>query len=452
MTRTRPASVATAAVGNPALLAQLEAAFLWHPWSPSVRPSDALMLVSGNGCEVTDVSGRRFLDARAGLFNATLGYGRPEVVQAIAEQAATLMTYGLGAASTPPAVLLAARLAELFGKPLTRTFFVNSGSEATEAAVKIARGYHALRGQPRRQMVLSLADGYHGTTLAAVAMTRLPTTRAGVGPLPAGFASVATPRCQDCTTGHEHEVCAGPGPEALEETITRLGSDAVAAFMVEPVLGVGGIVPLPHGYLAAARQICDAHGVLLIVDEVMTGFGRTGAWFAHQAAGVVPDLVTTAKGLTGGYAPLAAVTARQRIFEVFAGDPLIAGLRHGHTTSGHAIAAAAALAVLRVIDDHNLVEHAAIVGQTLQRQLQAALAPASVVRDVRGVGLLVGVQLDSAHRAAAVTAACQRDGVLVRQQGTVVAIAPPLILTPAQGDRIAAAVAEAVSDGAAAGS
>ncbi|BCJ61580.1 aminotransferase family protein [Micromonospora endophytica] len=405
-----------------------------------------LMLVAGDGCDVVDVGGRRFLDARGGLFNATVGYGRSEVVKAIREQTAALMTYGLGAASTPPVVRLAAQLAELFGRPLTRTLFVNSGSEATEAAVKIARWYHALRGEPSRQVILSLADGYHGTTASAVAMTRLEATRSGVAPLPEGFVTVPTPRCVDCGRGSLHGDCVVPGPQTVEETIVRLGPGAVAAFMVEPVLGVGGIVPLPAGYLMAVRRICDEHGVLLIVDEVLTGFGRTGAWFAHQAAGVLPDLVTTAKGLAAGYVPLAAVTARQGVFDVFAADPVVGGLRHGHTTSGHAVAAAAALAVLQVIADNDLVAHAAEVGATLLGRLRADLGRVPGVREVRGHGLLIGVQLDSVVRAAAVTAACQRAGVLVRQQKEVVAVAPPLIVTSAQAARIADTLTQATTD------
>ncbi|MGC4851869.1 aspartate aminotransferase family protein [Micromonospora sp. DT4] len=435
--------VLAGAVADPTELARLDDAYLWQPWSPVRRSEDAATIVAGDGCEVVDADGRRYLDARGGLFNATVGYGRPEVVEAMAAQARTLMTYGLGPASTPPAVLLAARLAGLFGEPLTRTFFCHSGSEATETAVKMARFYHALRGEPQRSTVLSLADGYHGSSLAGAALTRLPAVRAGVEPIPAGFASVATPRCAACAAGEAHPRCVVPGPEALQEVIVRLGPGRVAAFVVEPVLGVGGIVELPPGYLAAVRRVCDEHGVLLIVDEVMTGFGRTGAWFAHQADGVVPDIVTTAKGLAAGYAPLAAVTATQQIYQAFAADRVLGGFRHGYTTGGHAVAAAAALAVVQVIEDNDLVTHAAQVGRSLLQRLRAEL-PGPVVREVRGRGLLAGAQAGTERQAAEIVRECRRDGVLVRPQQTVVTLAPPLVLSREQADRVADSLAKAV--------
>jgi adenosylmethionine-8-amino-7-oxononanoate aminotransferase len=443
MTGTAAAPVLAGTVPDPTELARLDDAYLWHPWSPVQRSRDAVTIVAGQGCEVVDAVGRRYLDARGGLFNATVGYGRPEVVAAMAGQARTLMTYGLGPASTPPAVLLAARLAGLFGEPLTRSFFCHSGSEATETAVKMARFYHALRGEPQRRTVLSLADGYHGCTLAGAALTRLTAVRSGVEPIPAGFASVATPRCAACAAGEVHPRCVVPGPEALQEAIVRLGPARVAAFMVEPVLGVGGIVELPPGYLAAVRRVCDEHGVLLIVDEVMTGFGRTGAWFAHQSEGVVPDIVTTAKGLAAGYVPLAAVTATQQIYQAFTADRVLGGFRHGYTTGGHAVAAAAALAVLQVIEDNDLIGHAGEVGRSLLGRLRAEL-PGRVVREVRGRGLLVGVQAATDRQAADIVDGCRRDGVLVRPQGTVVTLAPPLILSQQQADRIVDSLVTAV--------
>ncbi|MGA8114106.1 MAG: aminotransferase class III-fold pyridoxal phosphate-dependent enzyme [Actinocatenispora sp.] len=424
-------------------LAELDRRHLLHPWTPMGLPGQ-LVLVAGQGIEVTDSYGRTYLDGRSGQFNATLGYGHPRVVSAIQEQAGKLMTYALLGASNEPAVLLAAKLAELFGEPLTRTLFCNSGSEASEAAVRIVRMFHALRGQPDRATVLSLADGYHGTTIATTAMSASPIAWMGCGPLPGGFAQVPTPRCANCVSGADHDTCTVPGPEALEETIAAHGAENVAAFIVEPVLGVGGIVPLPAGYLRTVREICDRHGVLLIIDEVTTGLGRTGAWFAHQRDGVRPDLVTTAKGLTGGYAPFAAVTMTTTIADAFAADPMLGGLRHGHTTSGHAIGAAAALAVLRVIEEDGLIEHAATVGERLCGQLTERLTGLDGVRDVRGIGLLAGIEFDTFPRAAQVVAGCLGDGVIVRAEGTVLSVAPPLIVTEAQVDRIVDALHKAV--------
>ncbi|MEU8976439.1 aminotransferase class III-fold pyridoxal phosphate-dependent enzyme [Streptomyces monashensis] len=414
-------------------LAELDRRHLLHPWTPH-GIGDRLVLVEGQGCEVTDSYGRTYLDGRSGQFNATLGYRHPRVLATIEEQAGKLMTYALLGSSNEPAVLLAARLAQLLGEPLERTLFCNSGSEATEAAVRIVRMYHALRGQPGRTTVISLADGYHGTTVAAAAMSASPIAWTGCGPLPEGFVQIPTP-------GSAGD--ARPGPEALEETIVAQGAENVAAFFVEPVLGVGGIRPLPAGYLRAVREICDRHGVLLVVDEVTTGLGRTGAWFAHQREDIRPDMITTGKGLAAGYVPFAAVTMTTAVADVFAGDPMLGGLRHGHTTSGHALGAAVALTVLRTIEEEGLIDHAAAMGERLCGQLTDRLKGLDGVSDVRGVGLLAGVEFDSFGRAAQVSQACLGAGVVVRSEGPVLSVAPPLIVTAPQVDRIVDALYDA---------
>jgi len=414
-------------------LAELDRRHLFHPWTP-FGVSDQLVIVEGHGCEVTDSYGRTYLDGRSGQFNAALGYGHPRVLAALLEQARKLMTYALLGASNKPAVLLAARLATLLGQPLARTFFANSGSEATEAAVRMARMFHALRGQPDRTMVISLADGYHGTTIATAAMSASPIAWAGCGPLPGGFTSIPTPR-------------EAADAEALSEAIIAHGPGRVAAFVVEPVLGVGGIYPLPDGYLRAVRDVCDRNGVLLVVDEVTTGFGRTGVWFAYQREGIRPDVVTTGKGLTAGYAPLAAVTTTDTIADAFAGDPMLGGLRHGHTTTGHALAAAIALAVLQTIEDDGLIEHAATAGDRLRAGLTDTLTGMPGVRDIRGVGLLVGIELDSFERAAGIVMGCRREGVIIRNEGPVISVAPPLIVSTDQVDRIVDTIAAAAAGG-----
>jgi adenosylmethionine-8-amino-7-oxononanoate aminotransferase len=374
------------------------------------------------------------LDLRAGTLNAAVGYGHPQVVEAITDQATKLMTWDLGEATTIPAARLAARIAELAPGDLARTLFCNSGSEAVEAAVKIARGWHALSGRSERTWVLSLRDGYHGSTAAGIAATGSPFRRTNAGPLPSGYAQIATPRCPECGAGVAHWACQVPGAEELESAIERHGPERVAAFLVEPVLGVGGVIVPPKGYLRAVREVCTRHGVLLIADEVVTGFGRTGCWFGCDHEGVVPDILVTAKHLAGAYAPLAAVTVPDAIFTTFAQDPFLGGLRHGHTTGGHAVACAAALAVLDVITSGRLVEHCAAVGQRLAAKLEDARGIAGV-RDVRGRGLLLGVEFESVELAGAVAAVAQDAGVLVRSFGTVLTIAPPLVITADEAER-----------------
>jgi adenosylmethionine-8-amino-7-oxononanoate aminotransferase len=415
--------------------------YVWHPWSPAGARWP--LMVAGEGCFVADASGRRYLDARACTLNAVLGYGHPAVIEAVTSQMSRLMTYDLSCGTTAPAVLLARRLAGLLSGPLTRTFFVNSGSEATETAIRIARMYHHLTGSPGRRVVITLHDGYHGSTLAALAATGSAFRRTGAEPLPDGFVTVRTPRCPACAGGAVHRQCEIPGPGQVADVISGIGPGLVAAVLIEPVLGVGGVIPLPDGYLAQVRQSCDEHGVLLIADEVMTGLGRTGRMFAFQHDDeVVPDIVTTGKHLAGGHLPLAAVTTTQAIYEAFAGDPLLGGLRHGHTTSGHATACAAALACLDVIDRDGLAGRARRLGSVLLEEL-GRLRRHPIVRDVRGRGLLAGAELGNAALAEQVAAQCMRRGVLVRPVGPVLQIAPPLVITEEQLRHVTAALDQA---------
>ncbi len=422
-----------------ATLARLDRSFVWHPWSPNPSGDGYPIIAAGHGSTVIDLDGRAYLDAKGCALNAAVGYGHPAVVDAIAAQARTLMHYDLGRAGNIPAARLAAAYARLLPEGLSRTLFCSSGSEANEAAIKLARLYHALTGQPRRRVIISLRDGYHGTTLGTVALTRLPAVRDAVGPTPPGFAQIATPACRACVHGAPHRRCRIPGPKTLEVAIRRLGAGRVAAFIMEPILGVAGVLVPPDGYLAAVREICDRHGVLLILDEVLTGFGRTGMMFAFQHGngrhGVVPDILTTSKQVSGGYAPLAAVTARQDLYEAFAADPQLGGFRHGHTCAGHALACAAALAVLDVLERDRLVERAACLGRLLLNRLDT-LRRLPAVCAVRGRGLLLGVQLDGPTRAAAIARSARTRGVLVRQQGNVITLAPPLVLTDEEADRI----------------
>jgi adenosylmethionine-8-amino-7-oxononanoate aminotransferase len=418
--------------------------YLWHPWSPAGARWP--LMVAGEGCFVADASGRQYLDARACTLNAVLGYGHPAVIEAVTSQMSRLMTYDLSCGTTAPAVLLARRIAGLLPGPLTRTFFVNSGSEATEAAIRIARMYHQMTGSPGRRAVITLHDGYHGTTLAALAATGSAFRRTGAEPLPDGFVAVRTPRCPACAGGAAHQQCEIPGPGQVAGMISGMGPGQVAAVLIEPVLGVGGIIPLPDGYLAQVRQSCDEHGVLLIVDEVMTGFGRTGRMFGFQHDdGVVPDIVTTGKHLAGGHLPLAAVTTTQAVCGAFDGDPLLGGLRYGHTTSGHATACAAALACLEVIDREGLAGRARSLGGMLLDEL-GRLRRHPIVRDVRGRGLLAGAELGNDALAERVAVQCMRRGVLVRPVGPVLQIAPPLVITEEQLRQVIIALDQACTN------
>lgn len=411
-------------------LLAVDAEYLWHPWSPSRVSPDTVVAVAGEGCEIRDAQGRTYLDAKSSGLNATLGYGCRPVIEAVSAQLARLMTYDMGEGANVPAIELAQRIAGLTGPGLSRTFFCNSGSEALEACIRITRFYHAVRGATGRTGIVSFENAYHGATMGAAACS------AGSSPIaaeltPAGFVTVPG---------------AGAGIEPLRGHLTEHGSGTAAVF-IEPVQARGAHV-VPDDYLRAVRQLCDEHGVLLVLDEVTTGFGRTGLMFAHGHSGVRPDLLATSKGLTGGYMSLGAVTTTPEVFEVFDRHKHKAGFVHGHTHSGHASACAAALAVIDYLESANLLANVRARGAQLLGRL-ADLRGVPCVRDVRGRGLLAAVELDSSRRAGQVRRRMKEQGILVRRTGANIVLAPPLIITAAQIDRITGALVPAVLEAAA---
>ncbi|MFI7302480.1 acetylornithine transaminase [Micromonospora aurantiaca] len=365
-----------------------------------------LALVSGSGAVVTDETGREYVDLLGGIAVNALGHAHPAVVAAVSKQVATLGHVSNLFVAEPP-VALAELLLALAGRP-GRVFFANSGAEANEAAFKLSR----LTG---RRHVVATHGGFHGRTMGALALTGQPAKADPFRPLP----------------GDVTHVPFGDA-DALAEAVTA----DTAMLIVEPIQGENGVVVPPPGYLAAARRITAAHGALLVLDEVQTGIGRTGHWFAHQAEGVEPDVITLAKGLGGGL-PLGACLAFGR-----AADLLTPG-SHGTTFGGNPISCAAALAVVSTIAHEGLLDHVKRVGERLRRGVEALGHP--LVREVRGAGLLLGIVLDQPVSAAA-AAALREAGFLVNPvQPDVVRLAPPLILTAAQADAFLAALPAALS-------
>lgn len=420
-------------------LLAVDATYLWHPWSPSRVSPDTVVATSGAGCEVFDADGRRYLDAKSSGLNAALGYGCQPVIDAISAQLSRLMTYDMGEGSNLPAIELAQRIAGLAGPRLSRTFFCNSGSEAVEACIRIARFYHAVLGATERTAIVSLENAYHGATMGAAACS------AGSSPVapevaPTGFVTVPGP---------DYAAGSGSGDDAgIEHLRAHLDEHGprTAAVIVEPVQARGARV-VPDAYLRAVRQLCDEHAVLLVLDEVTTGFGRTGQMFAHQYADIQPDLLATSKGLTGGYMSLGAATTTPEVFDAFDRHRGLAGFVHGHTHSGHASACAAGLAVLGYIESANLIANVRARGAQLLGRL-AELRDVPYVRGVRGRGLFVAVELDSSRRAGQVRRQSKDEGVLVRRTGASIVLAPPLIITAAEIDRIADVLVPAVLAGA----
>jgi adenosylmethionine-8-amino-7-oxononanoate aminotransferase len=411
-----------------------------------LRQGGPWVLERGEGALLYDAGGREYLDALSGgVFAVLAGYGREEIARAMYEQAQRLpytSPYGTTSAVT---VELARKLAELTPGDLGASFFCNSGSEAVEAAIKLAHQYHEANGEGRRYKVISLRRAYHGSTVGALSATGwspgFAVFRRSADPLvpAAGFANAMPPYCYRCELGPTYPGCDLACGTTIEQAILGADPELVSCVILEPVMATGGCIVPPPGYLAKVREICDRYGVLLIADEVVCGFGRTGRWFGVDHFDVVPDIMVVAKGLTSGYAPMAAAIARREIAEKL---PVFFNV---HTYGGHPVSAAAALANIGIIEREHLVENAATVGSYMIRLLEDLRAH-PIVGDVRGLGLFTAVELvrDATSRESfapefgvdnQVAGVAREMGVFVRPFGGTVFLAPPLIFTKAQADR-----------------
>ena len=391
---------------------------------------DEFVLVRGEGVYVWDEDGNRYLDGCASLWYCNVGHGRTEIADAVAAQLRTLETWSIfGDVANPPALELAAKLAAHAPMDDAKVFFTTGGGDAIDTAAKFARLYWQTIGQPERVHVISRTNSYHGTMGFGTAIGGIEAVRAGWGPLVPGTSQV------------QHD-----SAQALRDEIDRIGPEYVAAFFCEPVMGAGGVWPPVPGYIEEVAEICAETGVLLVIDSVITGFGRLGGWFGCERFGVRPDLVTFAKGVTSGYQPLGGVLVAGRVAEPFWSDPGRIMVRHGQTFSGHATVCAAALANLAILEREGLIPR----GQELERDLFDALAPLRdhpLVGDVRGgTGLMAAVALRPEVLEADPTAstklykAVRANGVLTRAHPVGLAISPPLIVTVEQIRELANAV------------
>jgi len=419
-----------------------------HPFTnPAELAGKGVRIVTrAEGCWLWDSEGNRILDGMAGLWCVNVGYGRAELAEAARRQMATLPFYNtFFQTTTPPAVELAARLAEIAPAGLERVFFTNSGSEANDTAVKLVRFFWNLEGRPRKKTIISRDYAYHGVTLAAASLSGLPAMHAQSDlPLP-GFEHVAAPYWYAEGGAHTPEAFGRLAAQALEQRILELGPETVAAFIGEPIQGAGGVIIPPPGYWAEIQRICRQHDVLLIVDEVICGFGRTGRWWGAERFGIAPDIMTTAKGLSSGYLPIAAVLLGQRV-----GDALVAAGQewtHGFTYSGHPVAAAVALENLRLMTEEGLFERASGPLGAYFADALMSLADHPLVGEVRSCGLIAGLELvaDKAARrpfppARKVGLTCRdhcfAGGLVMRAVRDVMVLAPPLIISEDEIDEI----------------
>ena len=348
------------------------------------------VVVRGEGVFLYDENGKRYLDGSGGALVAGIGHGVREIADAVARQMAQV-SYAHGTQFSVRAQQdLAPRLAELAPADLDRVYLVSGGSEATESALKLSRQYQIAAGRPTKHLVVSRWLSFHGNTLGALSTSGHAYRRRPYQPLLIDFPHIPPAYCYRCPFGLSYPDCGIRCARALEDTIKQVGPEHVAAFIAEPIVGAaaGAVVPPPE-YFPIIREICDRYEVLFIADEVMSGLGRTGRNFAIDHWQVVPDLITTGKGIGGGYAPLGALIVRESIFQVVADSP--SGFVHGHTYGGHPPSAAAGAAVLRYLTDHDLVDAAARKGEYLIERLQP-LADRPTVGDIRGKGLMIGIE------------------------------------------------------------
>ncbi|MEU9442258.1 aminotransferase class III-fold pyridoxal phosphate-dependent enzyme [Streptomyces sp. NPDC048304] len=411
---------------------------LLEPHTPPSLRTEPHVIVRGEGITVWDSDGNSYLDGTSGMLCTNLGYSQPRLVRAAARQMARLPFFATFAHRTNDVTsALAEDLARLSPIPMGRTFFANSGSEANDSAFKLAWYYHRCLGRRGRTKIISQKGGYHGTTTAAGSATGLEPIHRGFGlPLPS-FLKVPcpdprAPQAQGMTEERyvDHLIA------RLEQLVAAEGADTIAAFIAEPILGAGGVIIPPPGYYPRVQEVLARHDILFIADEVVTGFGRTGAMFATTEFGLSPDLITLAKGLSSAYAPISAVMVGQRVMDTIAeGSKSIGAFGHGFTYSGHPVAAAVARETLAVLADEGIPAHVRDTAPRLMKCLDV-FRGAEAVRDVRGYGFLAAVTFAAGLRGrregdmgADVMARAVDNGLLLRAVGDTVAFAPPLVST-----------------------
>ena len=407
----------------------------WHPFSDmaSVEANGEFVISRGEGVHVWDADGNKYLDATAGLWFTNVGHGRDELAQAAAQQMKKLAHYSTFGDYVPDVTLeLADRLAGIAPVPGSKIFFTSGGSDSVETAAKLARRYWVEKGQPDRRYIVGRTKAYHGMHYAGTSLAGIPGNIEGYGVLVADQAHVVW-----------------DDPQDLRATIEQLGEENVAAFFCEPVIGAGGVYPPPADYLTEVRKICTEYDVLFIADEVVTGFGRIGgSWFASGRFGLESDMITTAKGLTSGYLPMGAVFVSPKVADPFFEADAGRWFRHGYTYSGHAVAAAVALANLDIIESEGLLEESARLEQTLHTAFAPLAAHPDVVEIRSGTGAVAAVQLADAPAAMKFATKLRSFGVATRAAGAgAIQISPAFTMTDEQVGELVAAIGAALGDG-----
>ena len=436
------------------LLRESDVASLLHPFTNAVAHAQAGpdVIVRGAGCRVFDHAGNGYIDGMSGMWSVGLGYSEDRLVAAAMRQFRELPFFHIfSGKSHPAAIELAEALLAMLPVPMSKVFFTNSGSEAVDSAIKLAWYYWAEQGAPARRKVIARQLAYHGANIGSASATGLPFMHGGFGGPAEGFLHVGCPHHWRFAHPGEHERAFSARLAAeLDETITREGPETVAAFIAEPVMGAGGVIVPPEGYFDAVGAVLDRHGVLLIADEVICGFGRTGCMFGTETVGMRPDIMTFAKQLSSSYVPIGAVAVSERVFEpVRAASGKRGALGMGYTTSGHPVATSVAREALRLYVERDVVGQVRRTGPGFQERLRRLMSH-PLVGEVRGVGLIAAVELvaDKATRrlfdpvgkvAAFVMRRAWENGLIVRAlpQSDALSFCPPLFCTAAELDEIA---------------
>ena len=416
-----------------------------HPVYHPKSHVDPLVIERGEGVWLYTTDGQKILDGMAGLWNVDIGYGNEELARAAYDQMKQLaFTSNFAGMTNLPSILLADKLAGFAYTGLNTTFFASGGSEANDSAFKTARYYWKRKGKPGKYKVIARKGGYHGVTLAATFATGLEKYHAMFGPAMDGFVHIVAPNPYrfdgEIKPG---ETIGQAAARALEESILREGPDSVAAFIAEPVMGVGGVIVPPEDYFPLIRQICDKYEVLFIADEVITGFGRTGEWFALKHWNIRPDILSFAKAITSGYAQLGGIQISDEIRETMESAADSEAWMHGYTYSGHAMACAVGLKNIKIMERENFPIRAKTLGKRLMEGLQT-LSEFPFVGDVRGLGLVCGVEIVSNKEtktadpamAMRIFKAAQSHGLRCRPLGNTLAFSPPLIINQEEVDEI----------------
>ncbi len=438
-------------------LRELDALHHLHPFTDhsSLRAGGARVIVRGDGPYIWDSEGNRILDGMAGLWTCSVGYGRKELAEAAYKQMLELPYYNTFFKTTHPAVVLLSRkLAEIAPDNLNQVFYGSSGSESNDTAIRLIRHYWALKGQPKRRIIISRKNAYHGSTIAAGSMGGMGHVHAHSYPVYEGFRHIMDPYWYgEAEEGETPEAFGIRAARALEDEILAVGPENVAAFAGEPVQGAGGVKIAPETYWPEIQRIVDKYGILLLADEVITGFGRLGTWWASQYYGIRPNLITFAKAATSGYIPLSGVIVDYRV-----ADALMANeddFNHGYTFSGHPVACAVALENLEIMERERLVPRVKeLTGPALKKML-AKFKDHPLVGEVRSIGLLGAIELVADKRTrrrfadpGRVGLICRdhffREGFIMRAVYDTMVMAPPLIWTQAQFDEAEAVIAKAL--------